>query len=374
MTPFIVMEVLEKATEMEQQGINIIHMEVGEPDFDMPKVVAEAAIRAITDGKSHYTHSLGEYELRKALVDFYFSEYGVEIAVDQIVITSGSSAAISLALLALCGVGDEVIVSNPGYSCYRNFILACRATPIEVNVSAENGFEYDISTLKKSINNKTKAIFVNSPMNPSGNLVSAATFKELSKLGIPIISDEIYHGLVYDGCAQSILEFTKDAFVINGFSKRFAMTGMRLGYLIAPKEYMRTLQILHQNLAICAPSIAQWAGIAALKSADDEVQKMKETYNERRIFLIERLREMGFIIEHEPKGAFYVLADARRFTNDSYKFAFDILENAHVGVTPGVDFGTNGEGFIRFSYSTSIENIQEGMKRLKEYLGTLSYA
>lgn len=367
----MVMEVLEKATEMEQNGIDIIHMEVGEPDFEMPEVIAKAAQKAISDGKSHYTHSLGTIELRNAIVDFYLKEYGVNIIPEQIVITSGSSAAISLALLAICGPGDEVIISNPGYSCYRNFILACRATPVEVEVTAENGFEFTIEALKEKINERTKAIFVNSPMNPSGNLISAQTFTEISKLGIPIISDEIYHGLVYEGRAQTALEFTDNAFIVNGFSKRFAMTGLRLGYLIAPMEYMRTLQILHQNLAICAPSISQWAGIAALKEADTDVQQMRQIYNERRIYLIERLRELGFIINHEPKGAFYVLADARKFTQNSYEFAFDILKNAHVGVTPGIDFGSNGEGFIRFSYSTSIENIVEGMNRLERYLGTL---
>lgn len=368
----MVMEVLEKATEMEQNGIDIIHMEVGEPDFEMPNIVTEAAHRAITLGKSHYTHSLGEIELRHALVNFYQTEYGVSISTEQIVVTSGSSAAISLALLTLCGAGDEVIISNPGYSCYRNFILACRATPVEVEVTAENGFEFTIEALKEKINERTKAIFVNSPMNPSGNLISANTFIEIAKLGVPIISDEIYHGLVYEGRAQTALEFTEHAFIVNGFSKRFAMTGLRLGYLIAPMEYMRSLQILHQNLAICAPSISQWAGIAALKEADTDVQHMRQIYNERRIYLIKRLRELGFVINHEPKGAFYVLADARKYCQNSYKFAFDILRNAHVGVTPGIDFGSNGEGFIRFSYSTSLENIIEGMNRIEKYLGTLS--
>jgi aspartate/methionine/tyrosine aminotransferase len=368
MTPFIVMEVLERATELEKQGHHIIHLEVGEPDFDMPTCIADAASMAQQEGLTHYTHSLGSLELRQAIAQFYLEEYGVAVSPDCIVVTSGSSPAILMALMVLCNADDEVIVSNPGYPCYRNFALACRALPVEVNVEAENGFQYDIEKLKAAITPQTKTIFVNSPMNPSGTLVPDEVFEALARLDIPILSDEIYHGLVYEGRARSILEFTDNAFVVNGFSKRFAMTGLRLGYLIAPKAYMRTLQILQQNLFICAPSTAQAAGIAALKRSKLDIDKMRETYNERRLYTIKRLREIGFEIQTEPQGAFYVLAGARKFTSDSYHFAFDVLENAHVGITPGVDFGSNGEGFIRFSYATSMENIVEGLNRLEKYL------
>jgi aspartate/methionine/tyrosine aminotransferase len=208
-------------------------------------------------------------------------------------------------------------------------------------------------------------------MNPTGTLLEDSFLKEIATLGVPVISDEIYHGLVYEGRARSILEFTDKAFVLNGFSKRFAMTGLRLGYLIAPKEYIRPLQKLQQNLFICAPSVAQQAGIAALNEAMEDVERMKAIYNERRIYMISRLKEMGFKIDAEPKGAFYIFCDARKFTKDSYKFAFDILEHAHVGVTPGVDFGTSGEGYIRFSYANSLENIKEAMDRIEAYLKTL---
>jgi aspartate/methionine/tyrosine aminotransferase len=262
-------------------------------------------------------------------------------------------------------------MSNPGYPCYRNFTLACHAEPVSVQLQAECDFQYDIEEIKKKITDKTRAIFVNSPMNPTGTLVADTVYKELCKLNIPIISDEIYHGLVYNGKARSILEFTDKAFVINGFSKRFAMTGLRLGYLIAPKEYMRSLQILQQNLFICAPSTAQKAGIAALKDAKSDVDLMHSIYNERRMYIIERLRGMGLTIHTEPQGAFYVFCDARKFTSDSYRFAFDVLEKAHVGITPGIDFGTAGEGFIRLSYANSLENIRIGMDRLEEYLKQL---
>lgn len=371
MTSFIVMDVLEKAVEMQKQGIDIIHMEVGEPDFDPSDCVLEAARQAYADNKTHYTHSLGDLALREEISRFYKREYGVDVEPDRIVVTSGSSPAILMALMVLCEAGSEVILSNPGYPCYRNFVLACNANPVSVEISANDGFQYPIEGVKQAITKKTRAIFVNSPMNPTGTLVSDSIYEELAKLNIPIISDEIYHGLVYNGRARSVLEFTDNAFVLNGFSKRYAMTGLRLGFLIAPKKYMRALQILQQNLFICAPSTAQQAGIAALRDSEPEVDKRREIYNERRIYMIKRLREMGFVIEKEPQGAFYIFCNAKRFSNDSYKFAFDVLENAHVGITPGIDFGSNGEGYVRFSYANSIENIKIGMDRLEAYLKKL---
>ena len=370
-TPFIVMDVLEKANEMQKQGISIIHLEVGEPDFNIPECVAQAAKAAYDNNQTHYTHSLGHPDLRKAIADFYQKEYGVTVDPECIIVTSGSSPAILLTLMLLCEAESEVIMSNPGYACYRNFTLAAHANPVLVPLRASNGFQYDIEDIKKSITPRTRAIFINSPMNPTGTLLEESFLKEIATLGVPVISDEIYHGLVYEGRARSILEFTDKAFVLNGFSKRFAMTGLRLGYLIAPKEYMRPLQKLQQNLFICAPSIAQQAGIAALTQAEEDVEKMKTIYNERRIYMISRLKEMGFKIDVDPKGAFYIFCDARKFTKDSYKFAFDILEHAHVGVTPGVDFGTSGEGYIRFSYANSLENIKEAMDRIEAYLKTI---
>ena len=372
MTSFIVMDVLERANELQREGVDVIHLEVGEPDFDMPECIAKAAIEAHRNGITHYTHSLGDPQLREAISEFYKTEYDVIVDPDCIVVTSGSSPAILMALMLLCQAGDEVIMSNPGYPCYRNFALACHAEPVCVPLHAECDFQYDINEIKNKITDKTRAIFVNSPMNPTGTLVTDQVYKELTELNIPIISDEIYHGLVYNGKAATILEFTDKAFVINGFSKRFAMTGLRLGYLIAPKEYMRSLQILQQNLFICAPSTAQKAGIAALKEAKSDVDLMRSIYNERRIYIIDRLKRMGFVIHTEPQGAFYVFCDAHKFTSDSYHFAFDILEKAHVGITPGIDFGTGGEGFVRFSYANSLENIRTAMDRLEVYLTTLT--
>ncbi|MBR6041439.1 MAG: pyridoxal phosphate-dependent aminotransferase [Paludibacteraceae bacterium] len=373
MSSFIVMEVLERAVELEHQGINIIHMEVGEPDFEPSKCVEDAVIKSLQQKKTHYTHSLGTIELRNEIAAFYKREYGVSISPDQVVVTSGSSPAILMVMLLLAKKDGEVIISNPGYACYKNFALSANLKPVYVNVEATDGFLYPLNAVKSAVNSNTCAIMVNSPMNPTGTLVTDEMYRNLVELNIPIISDEIYHGLVYDGKAHSVLEFTENAFVINGFSKKYAMTGLRLGYIIAPKEYMRALQIMQQNLFICAPSNAQEGALAALRceEAQQDVEKRKEIYNERRIYLINRLRAMGFVIETEPKGAFYVFANAKKFTSDSFKFAFDVLENAHVGITPGVDFGTNGEGYVRLSYANSIENIKEGMDRLERYISSL---
>lgn len=362
------MEVLEKAAEMEQNGIDVVHLEVGEPDFDVPACVSEAVQQAFNEGKTHYTHSLGDVELRKEIAQKHKLEYGVNVSPEQIIITSGSSPAILLTLGVLCEPGDEIILSDPGYACYTNFIRFIEATAIKIPVYEEDGFQYRPELIKNSITQKTKAIIINSPMNPTGNLLSPEVMKELATFNVPIISDEIYHGLVYGDRAHSILEFTENAFVLNGFSKRYAMTGLRLGYVIAPPHYVRFIQKMQQNLFICASSTAQRAGLEALKSAGNEIEDMRLTYEKRRTYLISRLKQLGFNIRVEPTGAFYVFVNVKHLSTDSYQLAFDILGKAQVGVTPGIDFGANGEGFIRFSYANSIENIAKGMDRLEKYL------
>lgn len=370
MTSFIVMEILAKAKEMEQQGMSIIHMEVGEPDFSIPTAATTSGVQALTDQKTHYTSALGTPELRHEIADLYNREYGLQISPDRVMVTCGSSPAILLLCLMLFDKDSEVIISNPGYACYKNFILASGATPVNVVLKPENGFRYDIEDIRRAVTPKTKAIFINSPMNPTGALLDESFMRELASLGIPVISDEIYHGLVYEDKAHSMLEFTDNVFVLNGFSKRFAMTGLRLGYIIAPSEYMPTLDMMHQNFALCAPSISQEMGVNVLRgeSAWQEVENMKNIYDERRRFLMRRLREIGLPPVAEPKGAFYIMVDARQYTQDSYHFAYEILEKAHVGVTPGVDFGSAGEGFLRLSYANSLENLKEGMNRLEAFL------
>lgn len=372
MTPFIVMDVLEKAHEMERQGVHIIHMEVGEPDFDTPQCIKEAACKALDDGHTHYTHSLGMIELREAISEHYLKTYSVSVDPDKIVVSSGTSPAMFVMFSVLLEKGDQVIISDPHYACYPNFIKFVQGEPVTIPVYEEDGFQYRPEAIKEKITDKTKAIFINSPSNPTGNLLSKERMKAIaalsSKPGSPyVISDEIYHGLVYEGKEHSILEFTDNAFVFNGFSKLYAMTGLRLGYMIAPKDFIRPIQKVQQNFFISANAMVQVAGIAALKESGDDVIRMKKTYNERRKYMIRRLKEMGLGITVEPTGAFYVFANAKHISNDSYKLAFDILEKAHVGVAPGIDFGKNGEGYLRFSYATSMENIAEGMDRLENY-------
>ncbi|MCK5268502.1 MAG: pyridoxal phosphate-dependent aminotransferase [Spirochaetes bacterium] len=362
------MDVLEKAKEMERKGIDIVHLEVGEPDFSTPQCVNKAAIDAINNGKTHYTHSLGLIELREAICRHYDKKYSVKINPQQIMVTSGTSPAMFMLFSQLLDPGDEIIIPDPHYACYPNYIKFAGGVPVSVRVYEEDGFQYTSQNIKKKITDKTKGIFVNSPSNPTGNVISGEKLKEISELSKYIISDEIYHGLVYEGEEHSILEYTDKAFVLNGFSKLYAMTGWRLGYLIAPEDFISQVQTLQQNFFICGNAMVQWAGISALENTEADIKKMKETYNKRRLFMIKRLREIGFRITVEPTGAFYILANAQHLSGDSYRLAFDILEKARVGVTPGIDFGMGAEGYLRFSYANSLKNIEEGMNRLEEYV------
>jgi len=367
--PFIVMDVLEKAQEMERQGQEIIHLEIGEPDFDTPWCIKEAGQKAIMDGQTHYTHSLGLLELREAIAENYYDRYKVQVSPDNIIVTSGTSPAMFMFFAAWLEAGDEVIISNPHYACYPNFVRFFDAKPVFVNVYEDDGFQLKSGEIVQQLSTRTKAVFINSPANPTGQLLSEDRMRMIVKVSPLVISDEIYHGLVYGFMREhSILEYTDRAVVINGFSKLYAMTGWRLGYIIAPDEFIRPMQKIQQNFYICAPSISQWAGLAALKQAGPDVEAMRTIYDERRKFLLQGLKKLGFDIKVEPFGAFYVLVNAKHLGDDSLTLADHILENAHVAVTPGIDFGTNAEGYLRFSYATSVENIGEGLRRLEEYL------
>ncbi len=376
-TPFIVMEILEKIHEMEANGIDVVHMEIGEPDCDTPECVQRATIDAFKQNETCYTHSLGDIRLRQGICEYYNDKYKVDVDPGRIIVTSGTSPAMLLLFSALVNPGDEIIISDPHYACYPNFIRFAQGLPVNVPVYENEGFQYTPDAIKEKISPKTKGILINSPSNPTGNLMSLDRMKEITDLAqsnnIAMISDEIYHGLVYEGKEHSILEITDNAFVFNGFSKLFAMTGLRLGYLIAPQSFMRPLQILQQNFFISANSIMQIAGTSVLKNAEKETQEMRKVYNQRREYLIKRLKAMGLGITVEPTGAFYVFANAKHISNDSYSLAFDILEKAHVGVTPGIDFGKNGEGYLRFSYANSMENLTKGLDRLEKYFKTKAY-
>jgi len=294
--------------------------------------------------------------------------YGVTVSPDQVLVTAGTSPAMLLLFSALLDRGDEVILSDPYYACYPKFVKFAEGEPVYVPVEEADAFQYRPDAVAARLSPRTKALLVNSPANPTGTVLSAERLAALCRLGPWVVSDEIYHGLTYEGPEHTVLEFTDHAFVLNGFSKAFAMTGWRVGYLIAPRAFMPTLTAMHGNFFISTNEFVQWAALAALREAGEESARFRRVFDERRRVMVDGLRGIGLGVGAPPTGAFYVLANARRFTGDSLAFAFEILERAHVGVTPGVDFGRNAEGYLRFSYAQSLERIQEAMGRIGRFL------
>ena len=371
--PFLAVEVVERAQVLERQGVDVVHLGYGEPDFAPPLVVQQALEKAVRDGHMRYTHSLGILPLREAIADHYRATYGVKVSPEQILVTPGTSPAMLLLFGALLDPGDEVVLSDPYYACYPNFIRYAEGVPVYVDTTEEDGFQYRPEAIAPRLGPRTRAILVNSPANPTGAVLAPDRMAAIAALAEErsafIVSDEIYHGLS-DGRDRSILEFTDRAFVLNGFSKAFAMTGWRLGYVIAPPSYVRALQRLYGNFFISTNEFVQWAGVAALREAADAPARFARIFAERRRIMIEGLRAIGLGVGFEPTGAFYILANARHFSTDSLSFAYEILERSHVAVTPGVAFGRNAEGYLRFSYSASVERIREGLRRLGAFLAT----
>jgi (5-formylfuran-3-yl)methyl phosphate transaminase len=370
--PFLAVEVAERAQVLEQQGVDVVHLEYGEPDFAPPAVVQQALAAAIEQGRMRYTHSLGILPLREAIADHYQSTYRVKVSPEQILITPGTSPAMLLLFGALLDPGDEVVLSDPYYACYPNFIRYAEGVPVYVDTTEEDGFQYRPEAIRPRLGPRTRAILVNSPANPTGAVLApdrmAAVAALAEERGAFVVADEIYHGLTDGERDRSILEFTDRAFVLNGFSKAFAMTGWRLGYVIAPPSHVRALQRLYGNFFISSNEFVQWAGVAALREAAAEPARFARLFAERRRIMIDGLRAIGLGVGFEPTGAFYILANARHFTADSLRFAYEILEQSHVAVTPGIAFGRNAEGYLRFSYSASIERIREGLRRLGAFL------
>jgi aspartate aminotransferase len=371
--PFYVMEVMERAQELERSGIDIIHFEVGEPDYTTAPHICEAACNAMQSGETKYTHSLGLRELREAVAKSYNQKFDLELSGDQVIITSGTSPALLLLFIVLLDNDSEVIMSDPHYACYPNFVSCLGGRAVFIHTHEEEGFKLDPGIVAMHLTTNTRTIIINSPSNPTGHVMHPDIMQGIAKIAgsIPIISDEIYQGLIYEGEDHSILEYTDNAFVLNGFSKLYAMTGWRLGYLISPPEYIRPLQKIQQNFFICASSFIQYAGIAALQGPQNHVKEMVAMYDKRRKYTIERLKQLGFGIKSEPTGAFYVLADAREFNSNSLDLSFSILEKAGVAVTPGIDFGDGAQGYLRFSYANSLDNIKEGLDRIENYLVNL---
>jgi len=370
--PFLAVEMGERAQALERAGVDVVHFEFGEPDFEAPAVIREALEKAIKDGHTRYTHSLGILPLREAIAEHYLTTYGVTVSPDQILVTAGTSPAMLLVFGHLLDPADEVVLSDPYYACYPNFIRYAEGAPVYVGVTEDDGFQYRPEAIRERMGPRTKAILVNSPANPTGTVLSTerlAGIAELASASGPfVVSDEIYHGLSYQGRDRTILEFTERAFVLNGFSKAYAMTGWRLGWVVAPRAHIRALQTLYGNFFISTNEFVQWAGVAALREAGEERLRFRAVFDERRRAMLAGLRALGLGVGGEPTGAFYVLANARHLAHDSVRLANEILDRAHVAVTPGAAFGANAEGYLRFSYASSLERIGEGLDRLARFL------
>ena len=370
--PFLAVEMGERAEALERAGIDVVHLEFGEPDFEAPLVVREALQRALKDGRTRYTHSLGILALREAIAEHYVTTYGVNVSPDQILVTAGTSPAMLLLFGHLLDPGDEVVLSDPYYACYPNFIRYADGRPVYVGVTEEDGFQYRPEAIRERLTARSRAIVINSPANPTGTVLSPERMAAIAELGREhgplIVSDEIYHGLSYEAPDRTILEFTDRALVLNGFSKAYAMTGWRLGWVIGPREHIRALQKLYGNFFISTNEFVQWAGVAALREAGEDSRRFRAIFDERRRAMIAGLRSIGFGVGAEPTGAFYVLANARHLSSDSVSLAYEILDATHVAVTPGAAFGANAEGYLRFSYASSVERIQEGLDRIARFL------
>jgi aspartate/methionine/tyrosine aminotransferase len=361
------MDIMDMASGMAAEGKDIIHFEVGEPDFNTPRVIRQAGIRAIRQGKTKYTHSLGTPELREEICRHYKREYRIKLEPERIIVCNGSSAALFTVFSSLLDPGDEVILGNPYYACYPNYITFLNGVPVYVPLSGDEGFRLSPGGVREKLSHKTKAVLINSPANPTGAVMKPEALREIADMGYMVISDEIYHGLTYGIKAHSFLEFTENCFVLGGFSKRYAMTGWRVGYAIAPEEFMRPMQKLQQNFQISPNAITQEAALAALKFAKPDAEKMKQEFNKRRKEMVKGLRKIGFEVKAEPEGAFYLFVPCSSIDPDSYRLAVSILRETGVAVTPGIDFGSGGEGHLRFSYATSLGRIREGISRLGRF-------
>ena len=372
--PFHVMEILARAGELEAQGRSIIHMEIGEPDFPTPQPIIEAAIEALQQINMHYTAALGLPQLRVAIGRFYAERYSIEILSSRIIVTPGSSGALLLCMGVLLNPGDEVLMADPGYPCNRHFVRFAEARAIGVPVDASTAYQLTPELIERYWTPRTVAVMLASPSNPTGTLISSDSLSAITACvharGARLIVDEIYHGLVYEGQASTVLATSDQVFAINSFSKYFNMTGWRLGWLIAPQAYVTDLDKLAQNIFLAPSTPAQYAALAAFEPHTIALLEMrKEELRQRRDYLAPALRELGFDIPLIPQGAFYLYAGCARFTTDSHVFARQILEQAGVAITPGIDFGSHQpEQHVRFAYTTSLENLREGVRRLKIFL------
>ncbi len=366
---------MAKAQALEAQGRSIIHLEVGEPGFATAAPIVAAGQRFLAGGHVHYTSALGLPALRDAISAFYRQRHGVSVGAERIVVTAGASGALLLALAALVSPGDEWLLPDPGYPCNRHFVRLVEGVPAALPVAAETAYQPTPEQIRDTWSARTCGVMVASPSNPTGTLLSQAALRniwgEVQARGGNLIVDEIYHGLTYGLDAETALTISDDIFVINSFSKYFGMTGWRLGWLVVPERYVREVEKLAQNLFICASTVAQHAALAAFEA--DTIALLEERRAEfaaRRDLLVPGLRRLGFEIPVEPLGAFYAYANVAGLTTDSFGFAERLLAEAGVAATPGLDFGAHRpREHVRFSYTIERGQIEDGLERLRRFLG-----
>jgi len=370
--PFIAMDVLERASRLD----DVVHLEVGEPDFDPPEAVFDAAIDSLRAGNTDYTAARGKPELRRAIAERYDRVYGVDVDPGRILVTPGSSPGLLLAVATLLDPGDELLLTDPHYACYPNFVRTVSGNVSTVPLRAEDGFQPRVDDFETAMGGQTEGMLINSPANPTGAVLAGDDLAVLVETAdandVTVVSDEIYHGLSYDVTEHTVLEYTDDAFVLDGFSKRYGMTGWRLGWLVVPDWAVDAVNRLAQNLLICAPNFIQDAGVAALETDDeDRLDTIRDTYRERRDILLEAVQSWGLDAGYTPAGAYYLLVDVSELPGDSLDVADLFLEEAGVAVTPGVDFGERAADYVRLSYATDTGSIEEGVRRIETLLDTV---
>lgn len=367
--PFLAMEVMERGMAMTREGVDVVQLGVGEPGFPPPPEVVQAVGAAVSAGDTHYTDSRGIYALREAIAADCQRRRGVTVSPERILVTSGSSPALLLVCALLLDTGDEIIVPTPHYPCYPNMIQVVGGRPVFVPTVPDEGYQIDVARVRAAMTPRTKGVLIASPANPTGAVQAPSVIRDLASLGVPLLSDEVYDGLLYDSASTtSPLGVADDCFIFDGFSKRYAMTGFRLGYVIAPERAMRALVCLQQNLFISTAHFVQTAGLAALTCGNAHLRMMVTEYRRRRTVMVDGVRKLGLSVPNAPAGAFYVLADARHLGDDSLALSFDLLDRAHVAVGPGRDFGEIAEGFLRFSFAASYDDIVGGLARLQAVL------
>jgi len=363
MSSFIVMDIVKEA----QKYTDTVHFEIGQPDLSPSKKVKQNIKDAVDNNSFAYTESLGLFSLREKIAKSYKDNYNVEIDPAQILLTPGTSGAFMVAYTLSLKNNENLGLSDPSYPCYKNFAYMLDINPIFMNISKESGYQLNVKHLEKE---NLNALQISSPCNPTGNLYDKKNLKSLieycEEKNIAFISDELYHGLTYETQAHTALEFSQNVFVINGFSKYYCMPGLRLGWIIVPKDKIRQAEIIAQNLFISAPTLSQHAALGAFD--EEYLGHIKDTFRQRRDYLYHELSQI-FDIDAKPEGAFYLWANVSKYTDDSFEFAKQILKDIHVATTPGIDFGTNNTNhYLRFAYTRDIEHMKEGVERLKKYL------